>query len=199
MLDELTTTQRLLERAIDVISEHGEAGIRVWDIARDCGVSGPTLYRSFGSREGLVVAAQAERYRRSYYYDDDDITALFDQVITEEDFRAVVDDAARMVFNDHRTQPRADRLSVLGSALARPALMAAIIEVERDVRQQLAAAIALGKSKGWTRPDLDPELFTAWYFSMVTARAYMELPGQQIDRAAWDELTVSMLLFQLFG
>jgi AcrR family transcriptional regulator len=56
---------RILERAIEVIEAGGEVAIRTNVIAEECGVTAPILYRAFGNREGLVVAAQAERYRRA--------------------------------------------------------------------------------------------------------------------------------------
>ncbi|MEI2420645.1 TetR family transcriptional regulator, partial [Arthrospira platensis SPKY2] len=50
--------------AIAVIDEHGEAGIRVQELSDEVGVAITTLYRFFGSREGLIETAQAERFRR---------------------------------------------------------------------------------------------------------------------------------------
>lgn len=199
MPDSATTRERMLERAIEVIAEQGEAGVRVWDIAGDCGVTGPTLYRAFGSREGLVVAAQAERYRRSYLFGAEDITTMLDDVHSEQEFRDTIDRVAELVLSDERTEPRRDRLNVLGSALARPELLTAIVAVEDAMRAGLVRAMTRARSNGWTRPDLDPHLFTAWYVSMVNARVFVELPGDQPERADWDRLTRRALLTELFG
>lgn len=56
---------KIIERAIAVLEKDGEAGIRTNTIAADCGCTAPILYREFQSREGLIIAAQAERYKRS--------------------------------------------------------------------------------------------------------------------------------------
>jgi len=50
--------ERILELAVEAIDRGGEEAIRVNDIAADAGVTVPTLYRHFDSREGLVEAAQ---------------------------------------------------------------------------------------------------------------------------------------------
>jgi AcrR family transcriptional regulator len=62
---ETPVKQRLLELAIQTIDESGEPGIRVNQLAESAGVSIPTLYHHFGSREGLIEEAQAERFIRA--------------------------------------------------------------------------------------------------------------------------------------
>ena len=60
----LSPRDKIIERAIAVLEKDGEAAIRTNTIAADCGCTAPILYREFQSREGLIIAAQAERYRR---------------------------------------------------------------------------------------------------------------------------------------
>jgi AcrR family transcriptional regulator len=48
---------RILELAIQAIDSGGEVAVRVNDLAAAAGVTVPTLYRYFGSRDDLNVAA----------------------------------------------------------------------------------------------------------------------------------------------
>jgi TetR/AcrR family transcriptional regulator len=68
MSDSTRTRERLLEMAIEMVEARGEAGLRVDEVATLAGVTKPMVYRYFGDREGLVIAVQAERYRRSLQY-----------------------------------------------------------------------------------------------------------------------------------
>ena len=63
--------QRILELAVSAIDEGGEAAVRVNDLAAEAGVTIPTLYRHFGSRDGLVEAAQTYRFRKTQFVDCD--------------------------------------------------------------------------------------------------------------------------------
>ena len=63
MPNKASSRQRILALAIAAIDKGGEAAVRVNDIAAEAGVTVPTLYRQFGSRDGLVAAAQTQRFR----------------------------------------------------------------------------------------------------------------------------------------
>jgi AcrR family transcriptional regulator len=64
VVEQVPTRQRLLDRTIEVIEAEGVPGVRVQPIAAAAGVAVPSVYHFFGSKEGLIEAAQAERYGR---------------------------------------------------------------------------------------------------------------------------------------
>jgi AcrR family transcriptional regulator len=53
---ENTTRQAILDAAQKRLARLGADGLRLQDIARDVGVSHPTILHHFGSRDGLIVA-----------------------------------------------------------------------------------------------------------------------------------------------
>jgi AcrR family transcriptional regulator len=55
----------ILSCVVSIINQQGESGVRIDDVVRATGVSTATIYRFFSSREGLIAAAQAERYATS--------------------------------------------------------------------------------------------------------------------------------------
>ena len=67
--------ERILELAVEAIDAGGEEAIRVNDIAAEAGVTVPTLYRHFGSRDGLVEAAQTYRFRKTQFVDSSVLAA----------------------------------------------------------------------------------------------------------------------------
>lgn len=52
--------RRLLEAALEIVASDGVAGVTADAVARRSGVAKTTLYRHFGSTEGLVFAAVAD-------------------------------------------------------------------------------------------------------------------------------------------
>jgi AcrR family transcriptional regulator len=85
------TADRLLEAAIGAIDTGGEAAVRVQEVADAAGVQIPILYRQFGSRDGLIQAAQVERLSRTLGREMDDLASAMDAVATAEEFRALID------------------------------------------------------------------------------------------------------------
>lgn len=59
--NKLDTTRRILEAAISVFSEQGYMGAKMDDIASGAGISKPTLYQYFASKEALFGAMMEAR------------------------------------------------------------------------------------------------------------------------------------------
>lgn len=65
--------QRIIDATLDVIHDHGLAGVRTQEIARRAGVSSGLLLYHFGTLEGLVASSMQEsedRYYRSLEDED---------------------------------------------------------------------------------------------------------------------------------
>ncbi len=56
--------QRILDAAQKRLAEGGPEAIRLQDLARDLGISHPTILHHFGSREGLMQAVEAQALKR---------------------------------------------------------------------------------------------------------------------------------------
>lgn len=57
------THSRVLQTTREMIRERGVESFNIRDLSNSCAVSVPTLYKMFGSKEGLVYAAVDELYR----------------------------------------------------------------------------------------------------------------------------------------
>lgn len=78
---------RILSLAVAVIDAGGEAALRVSDIVARAGVSQPVLYYHFKNRDGLVIAAQVERYTRQTRADIAAIGRAVERCESAEDLR----------------------------------------------------------------------------------------------------------------
>lgn len=70
------TSEKLLLAAIDLISQQGYDGTTTKEIAEKAGVSEVTLFRHFGSKQGLLIAAFEK-----YHYAGE-MTKLFEERLT---------------------------------------------------------------------------------------------------------------------
>lgn len=181
------TRTRLLRAAVAVINAEGEQALRVADIARQAGVTEPSLYHFFGSRDGLIEAAHIERYREGQV---DIITGFTSEVYrcgTRDEFLRCVDALLAEVVSEKRREARSTRVSVLGSAQSRPSLARKLAAVQRQGTELIAEPFHHAQSQGWISPGLDCEMLAAWCIGMVTGRVFIEIDPELASSTVWDE------------
>lgn len=190
--------ERLLSLAIEAIDAEGEGGVRVGHIAAAAGVTNPTLYRHFGSREGLVIEAQAQRYMRALRqfseFSVDVATAT-----NVDEFRAAVEREFNRVWGAERAAGRRVRLNVLGSAYARPELRETIARYQHEYFMQIAQLLEPFKAKGWIRADLDVATFAYWMTGVFFGRSLLEMCDGLCDEEAWNSMAAGAILQVAFG
>jgi len=193
------TEQKILDEAIRIIEANGEAGLRVHDIEVAVEVTPPSIYHFFGSREGLVAAAQAERLVRSFA----EFNALSESILRGVSSRAELRNAflniLTMIYDPSRSLARQQRLFALGSVEGRPELAVVLGEAARGFLRQLAERLQVFKDIGWTRPDLDLEAFIQWLAGQVLGRIYIEIGCEPAPNPAWDAISIDAVMFVAFG
>jgi AcrR family transcriptional regulator len=197
-ISELSSAQRILERTIQVIEESGEAAIRTNPIAFECGVTPPILYRAFASREGLIIAAQAERYRRST-----EVSAkyLYDSIAradSRESLIANVSSLLDFVFNKDRAENRRLRVEVIGSSVSRPQLRELIAAIDKEYSVSIALAYQSAVEKGWMSSGKNLEAIALWAQGLLNTRYMVDAAASDEDANTWNELTRQSILSALF-
>lgn len=193
------TAERLLERTIVVIEEHGAAAIRVHEVAADCGVTATTLYRLFGSREGLVHKAQAARFQR-LMNDDAVFAERLRAITTEEALRPFLEATIDYYMSEPANQlRRRRRLFILGSSEGLPELQAEILAELSAAHDQAIAALTEVAERGWLRDGFRAAPFVDWFISQIDGRTRYEFPSVKMDLSGLNDITKRATLRELFG
>lgn len=191
---ELETRERLLNAAIAVVDESGVEAIRVREIATAAQVREPSVYHYFGSREGLVEAVEAARFKR----DSKQVTNIFAQGVTAcqsmNDYLALVKAVMTAVEQPDRAVVRSVRASAFGSAQSRPGLAKLISEAQLELDQDLANGLLVAQERGWVRPDLDCLTYGAWVNGMVNGRIILEMNPEVYSADTWREILLTAAL-----
>lgn len=188
----------ILGLAVAAIDAGGEAALRIEPILDAAGVTPPSLYHHFGSREGLVIAAQIERYTRQTKTDIAAIGRAVAQCTTSDELRT----ALRITWSRslaQRSESRWRRISVVGSAYARPELADAVARAQDEIVDALTEILEPCLERGWLRPDLDLASTIAWHHSLLIGRVFMEHGQRAGDPAEWDRLALDALDRAFFG
>lgn len=199
MSDESSVKQRLLELAIQTIDESGEPGIRVNQLAESAGVSIPTLYHHFGSREGLIEEAQVERFIRALRRDAEALIQQLGRCKTKTDLIETI----HQLFKNRKAKGRAltrwQRLNALGATYARPTLAERIVSSHDEFVTNIALALLPFQRKGFIRQDIDLRAVVAWYNGALLGKNLVQISESAIDLAEWDRVFDEAVFAVLFG
>jgi AcrR family transcriptional regulator len=199
MAKESSVKQRLLELAIETINELGEPGIRVSELAEAVGVGLPTLYHHFGSREGLIEQAQAERFIRGLRENAIQLIALLENCTTKKELLAALSETFDIRRSAQRSDIRWQRLNALGATYARPALAERITQEHDAIITQVALALLPFQRKGFIRADVDLVALIAWYNGIVMGKNLLEIGNSSVNIAEWERIADEAILHALFG
>lgn len=189
---------RLLELAIAAIETGGEAAVRVHQLATDAGVTPPVIYYHFGSRDGLVVAAQIARFGRQALDDISPIGQAVAACTSREELREVLVGTWKLIFAG-RAESRWRRISVYGSAWSRPDFELAVAAAQDEIIDRIVKMLEPCRDRGWFRPGIDLASAVAWQHSVVLARVHMERNQHIGTLEEWDRLTLESLVRAFFG
>jgi AcrR family transcriptional regulator len=183
----------LLEAAITAIEEGGEAALRVDEVVSAVGVTKPTLYHYFGDRDGLVAAAQAERFRRLMMTGLDEGLEIIRTVESLDEFTASLPAIAAIGSGGMGAERRAARVAVLGSATSRPTLTTEVRAALVLACDQLDEFFRIAKERGLITTDFDSAALAMWWFSTLLGRHLVDVLDDERITAQWEEMAVVAL------
>lgn len=198
MTDARSTRDRILEATITIIESEGEAGVRVDRVVEAAGFTKPVLYHHFADREDLVIAAQGERYRRSF---DDALAALsfFHGAESSEVFLDRMSTALADFTSPEGLRRRRMRAEILGAAVGRPRLHDVITEANRQFVAMFGDFLMRARKAGLISPRRDPRDLAAWWLSVVAGRYVIDVDADRFDDEEWMAIVSSIIRHLLTG
>ena len=175
----------ILALAVKAIDEGGEASLRVKKIADDAGTAVTSIYHFFGSREGLVEAAQIARFEAGYTEGRRMVLEAAGSLETREEFANLVEKVLRDLFSGRHNFNRLRRINVVGSAVARPELLAAINDSQRLWLTELVEGLLIAQQRGFIAPEADVATAATWHLITVNGFAAIEGDSTGADVAKW--------------
>ena len=180
------TRERLLKATAAAIDKGGEGAVRIRDLTKSCNITAPSIYHFFGSREGLIDAAQTFRFSRGQLQLSNAFSTAIHQCKNKAQFLELAHQFLATMFSLDRRAVRNSRLNVLGNAVNRPHLSKELAQVQEESNKVVGEALRYAQSKGWVRDDFNGNMFAAWLVGMVNSRRLIEMDGIPPLGDEWD-------------
>ena len=182
--------EQILHIVTKIIDKGGEKAVRIRDVCKASKTSPPTIYRLFGNRNGLIMAAQSYRFTLN----QTDLIAGFATAVygakNKSDFLKIAYQTLNLMFSEKRKNNRSMRAEVLSSAQSNKRLGVEINNAQTVANNIGAQPVRFAQARGWINDDFDPEIYIAWLTGMVNARVIIELNGKHPKSAEWDKIAM---------
>jgi TetR/AcrR family transcriptional repressor of bet genes len=185
----------ILEATLAALERDGEAKLRMRDVAEAVGCSVGLLYHHYGDREGLIEAARVRQFEGLLDQDIRTTEAALDACQSAAEFRARLSSLATIGSGPERAEKRRQRIAVLGAAIQRPALLAAVGRVQSDLTSEFQRVLEKGQARGFLDPRVNARALATFMQSYTLGRILSDIdPSGPIPDEDWSELTLKFLL-----
>lgn len=188
---DLTTRERLIAAALEIIDEKGATALKVGDVVERAGTTTGSLYWFFRDRQHLINSALADRYVHHQRGVLEAIKKIIDQ--TDVPIDALLARPTDLT-EASRVQARHRQVRVLSDALDDPGLAAEIGRIQLESLGVAIEVIERAQEAGKVRQDVDA--FSLALFSQATTigLALADLsPDLMPDPKSWWNLTAIFL------
>jgi AcrR family transcriptional regulator len=183
----------ILRVAIEIIDEHGEAALRMADVAERAGVAIALISHHFMSREGLITEAQMARFRRQPFLDnvriEAGVMATRDLAAFRAGMRALTDE----VVGSARAAFRMERVTVIAASFGRHDLTERLRQATGEITEGLERVIALAQRVGFVRADLDSRAVALAVQAYAIGLVIADLDPERPDDARLAEVIEAFL------
>ena len=188
--DSRLTRARILQVTAKILSNKGEKAVNIRDVCKASKTTPPTVYRLFGSRNGLLMAAQSYRFTFKQTELVENFAAAVYGAKYKSEFTKIAHQNLNLMFSLKRQDFRSMRIEVLGSAQSNKMLAVEINNAQSVANKLGAQPIRFAQARGWINDDFDPEIYIAWLTGIVNARTIIELNGTHPKSAEWDKIAM---------
>jgi AcrR family transcriptional regulator len=178
--DQADGRERLLRAAVRHLATHSAAQLRVTAIADEAGVALGLIRHHFGSRDGLVAAAQQRRLEGATRED----IAGVRQLLEADDVAAVwagFEHITRMTLDRARAKVRLSRLAAVATAHGRTEASRAIGATFGDLLDDMTAVIDEAIERGLITTDLPPRAVATFIQSYALGLIVHDLDPDAVD------------------
>jgi AcrR family transcriptional regulator len=195
MTDDHKVRERILQSAIAIIDDSGEASLRVVAVAKNAGVTQGMIKYYFQTRDNLVSEAQISRFLATAAEDIEYIAQLTATSSTPGEFRANLRSLLAVIVSTRRWPQRAVRITAYGAATKRPDMMAAIAQASSLFIDRAVEVYQMARDRGFIVPTCDIRAL-----ALVVQGSVLGLYLSDIDkRRPSDEELLEAILLSIDG
>ena len=187
------TIEKLLEVTISELDRVGLAEIDIDSLLRKSKISKGSLYHHFGSKNGLLAAAEAQQYMRYLKREGENFRRLIEGCTTKQKFVDLVAAVMKITRLESNLGFRKKRVRAIAMSFNDEDLAQVLKNAQIEVTEYLAGSFQIAKDRGWVKPDTDLMALSYWIQGVFIGHIMLDITEQTEHEDAWSQIAFQAL------
>ena len=187
------TIEKLLEVTISELDRVGLAEIDLDSLLRKSKISKGSLYHHFGSKNGLLAAAEAQQFMKYLKREGETFRELIEDCKSKQKFIDLVADVMKITRLEANIDFRKKRVRAIAMSFNDENLAQVLKNAQIEVTEYLAASFQIAKDRGWVKPDTDLMALSYWIQGVFIGHIMLDITEQTEHEDAWGQVAFEAL------
>jgi AcrR family transcriptional regulator len=187
------TIEKLLEVTISELDRVGLAEIDIDSLLRKSKISKGSLYHHFGSKNGLLAAAEAQQFMKYLKREGETFRKLIEDSATKQKFIELVAAVMKITRLESNLGFRKKRVRAIAMSFNDENLAQVLKNAQIEVTEYLAGSFQIAKDRGWVKPDTDLMALSYWIQGVFIGHIMLDITEQTEHEDAWSQIAFQAL------
>ena len=187
------TIEKLLEVTISELDRVGLAEIDIDSLLRKSKISKGSLYHHFGSKNGLLAAAEAQQFMKYLKREGETFRKLIEDCATKQKFVDLVAGVMKITRLESNLDFRKKRVRAIAMSFNDEILAQVLKNAQIEVTEYLAGSFQIAKDRGWVKPDTDLMALSYWIQGVFIGHIMLDITEQTEHEDAWSQIAFQAL------
>ena len=187
------TIEKLLEVTIGELDRVGLAEIDLDSLLHKSKISKGSLYHHFGSKNGLLAAAEAQQYMKYLKREGENFRRLIEECATKQKFVDLVAAVMKITRLESNLAFRKKRVRAIAMSFNDENLAQVLKNAQIEVTEYLAGSFQIAKDRGWVKPDTDLMALSYWIQGVFIGHVMLDITEQTEHEDAWSQVAFQAL------
>jgi AcrR family transcriptional regulator len=187
------TIAKLLEVTISELDRVGLARIDIDSLLRKSKISKGSLYHHFGSKNGLLAAAEAQQFMKYLKREGETFRKLIEDCKSKQKFIYLVAAVMKITRLEANVDFRKKRVRAIAMSFNDENLAQVLKNAQIEVTQYLAGSFQIAKDRGWVKPDTDLMALSYWIQGVFIGHIMLDITEQTEHEDAWGQVAFQAL------
>ncbi len=187
------TIEKLLEVTISELDRVGLAEIDIDSLLRKSKISKGSLYHHFGSKNGLLAAAEAQQFMKYLKREGETFRKLIEDCATKQKFVDLVAGVMKITRLESNLAFRKKRVRAIAMSFNDENLAQVLKNAQVEVTEHLAGSFQIAKDRGWIKPDTDLMALSYWIQGVFIGHIMLDITEQTEHEDAWIQVAIQAL------
>ena len=189
----VSTRQRLIDLALIELDTKGPSGFDLDGLLAKAKISKGSLYHHFGSKNGLIVAAEMHGVLANYDQGNRLLRLLIENTKNINEFASHMDLMVRTATNEESEMNRRRRIRAIATAQHSPELAKEVKKSQVEGTNYMAETMQIAVNNGWLRPDINVKAFSYWQQGMFFGHKLLDITDEDDLNDPWNEIALIAL------